>query len=868
MADEQEGLGARLRAGRLAAGLSQEELAERAGVSIRAISNLERGRVRWPYPDTVHRLADALNLRGEARDGFIGAAARRLASVSSAASDASGNRDEGRTARRVVPRQLPAPVPGFSGRDTELAVLSQMLRQPGATAVITAIGGMAGVGKTALAVHWSHQVAAEFPDGQLFVNLRGFDPTGRPMAAADAVRALLEALGLRPDELPGTAEAQQGLYRSLLAGKRMLLVLDNARDEAQVRPLLPGSLTCRVLVTSRNQLTGLIATDAVHPLALDVLTDPEARHLLQQRAGADLLAAAPAAVTQIIRACAGLPLALCITAARAMLRPDLSPAELAADLAAHRGLGAFAGEADPAANVRAVFSWSYQHLDAGPARAFRLMGLHPGPDIDRYALAALGGLTAEQAGIMLDLLVQACLIQPAGPGRYGMHDLLRDYAAELAAASSAGDNHASLTRLLDYYLFTAAMAMDVAFPAERHRRPRISAPEPPIRALTTEADALAWLDAERANLLAVTVHGAEGGWPSHTIQLAATLARYLDTGAHFPEAITIHTSARAAAGRIRDRAAEAGALHSLGGVDLHQGRHEQAARHFRQAVAMCQEAGDRAGQARGFANLGLAEFLQGRTLAGIGHFQQALNLHRETGDRIGQTRALGNLGWACLRQGRYQEAVDYLQESLGLCRDTGDRGGEARALANLAEVGMRLGNDREAAGHFRRALALFHHLGDRISEADTLANVAVIELREGRHEQAMRHLRQALALFRATGDLSRQALALNGLGDVLFAAGRPADARAEYAAALRVADQAGEKYEQARAYAGLASTCQASGAAAQARRHWRDALARYAEIGAPEAEHVRVQLAAMDGAGRGQVPGNGRSGRPRQRRGT
>jgi hypothetical protein len=316
-----------------------------------------------------------------------------------------------------VPRCLPAAVPAFVGRRPELDALSGVLHQPGGTAVVSAIGGIAGVGKTALAVHWAHQVAGEFPDGQLFVNLRGFDPSETPLAPGDAVRMLLDALQVPADQLPRTVEGQLGMYRTLLAGKRMLVVLDNARDAAQLRPLLPGSPTCRVVVTSRNQLTSLAAIEAARPLALDVLTDSEARQLLQHRLGAGRVTDDPAAAAQIIVSCARLPLALCTVAARAAIRPDVPLERVAADLVGNPSLDAFTDGGDPAADVRAVFSWSYQQLAPAAARAFRLGGLHPGRDLEHYSLAALTGVSAEHAGQLLDGLARVCMVQDAGrPG--------------------------------------------------------------------------------------------------------------------------------------------------------------------------------------------------------------------------------------------------------------------------------------------------------------------------------------------------------------------------------------------------------------------------------------------------------------------
>jgi tetratricopeptide (TPR) repeat protein/DNA-binding XRE family transcriptional regulator len=875
------GFGGRLRACRGTAGLSQQELAGRSGLSLRTISDLERGRTRWPYRDSLYRLADALELRGPARTEFIAAADRRLASAAAPGNGASsvdgtgpgGARPSGaslggaslggaslggaslggaslggasQAAGLAVPRQLPAAVPGFAGRRDHLAALSRVLRQPGGTAVISAIGGMAGVGKTALAVQWAHQVAAEFPDGQLFVNLRGFDPSEIPMTWSEAVRTLLDALGVPPDRLPATAEARLGMYRSLLAGKRMLVVLDNARDVAQVRPLLPGSPTCRVVVTSRNQLTGLAALEAARPLALDVLTEAEARQLLGHRLGDERLSSDPAAVARIISSCAHLPLALCVIAARAAMRQELPLARIAADMAGQHDLDAFADESDPAADVRGAFSWSYRQLEPQAATVFRLIGLHPGPSLEPRAVAALTGTTTRQAGHELDALTRAGMVSHAWPPRYGLHDLLRSYAAELASAEETEDaRQAALTRLIGFYLHAASVAMDAAFPAERHRRPSVPRPAGGSVDFTAAADALAWLDSQRGDLVAVARYAAEHGWPEQAIRLGSVLYRYLDHDAQFSDAIVVHSSACRAARGIGDQAAEANALHNIGVVGLRQGRYQQAADYLDQALALQRHTTDLAGQARTLANLGLAELLLGRPEQAVEYTRQSLALHRQLGDRIGEARALGNLGFAALRQGRYLAATGFLTQSLAASGDTGDRAGQARVLANLGEVELRQGRNQQAASYLRSALDGFRQLGDRTSEADTMASLGITELRRGNHAEATGHLRRALDIFREAGDVARQALALNGIAEVLLVMGRPAQARTRHAAALKLASEAGEKYEQARAHAGLAAACEASGAGAQARRHWTEALALYSDVGAPEANLIRTRLSAM-----------------------
>jgi transcriptional regulator with XRE-family HTH domain len=403
--------------------LSQQELAERSGLSVRAISNLESGRTRWPYPDSVGRLADALALRDDDRAEFTAAARRRLANEPD---------PRPRDGNGVILRPLPAPVPAFTGRASELRAMSQLLCDPGRASLVTTVTGPAGVGKTALAVRWAHQAAAEFPDGQLSVNLRGTGPSGPPLTPSDAVRLLLAAQGIPARQVPEQAEAQMCFYHSTLAGKRMLVILDNARDAAQIRPLLPSSPTCRVIVTSRNQLPSLTAIEAARPLTVPALTEAEARQLLANRLGPAAVAAQPAATAQLINACAGLPLALCIIAARAELRPDLSLARLAVDLARQPVLDAFTGMADPAADVRASFSWSYQQLDDLAARAFRVAGLHAENNIDPAAIAALAGMAPTVARRALEALARASLIQARGHDLYSMNTLLRAYALEQA----------------------------------------------------------------------------------------------------------------------------------------------------------------------------------------------------------------------------------------------------------------------------------------------------------------------------------------------------------------------------------------------------------------------------------------------------
>jgi tetratricopeptide (TPR) repeat protein len=628
----------------------------------------------------------------------------------------------------------------------------------------------------------------------------------------------------------------------------MLVVLDNAREVEQVRLLLPGASDCVVVVTSRDSLAGLVARHGASRLELGLLPIDDAvallRALIGGRADAD-----PCAAAALAARCARLPLALRVAAELTAALPGSSLGELVCELAGQQRLDLLDAGGDPRTAVRAVFSWSCRYLDADAARAFRLLGLHPGPDFDLYAAAAMIAANAETAARLLGQLARAHLIHPTEPGRYGLHDLLREYAAEQAAAAEPGPaRQVALTRLFDHYLHTASAAMDALYPAEQHRRPRIAAPGSPVLAIADPGAARAWLDAERPVLVAVAAHTAGHGWPSHTTRLAATVWRHLDTGAHYPDAITLHTHARTAACRAGDRAAEAAALTNLGIAAWRQGRHQQAASQHRRALALFRAAGDRPGEARALGNLGLVEERRGRHQRAARHHRQALALYRAVGDLPGEANALSNLGMVEYVLGRYRQAAGHFQQALDQFRAAGDRTGETRALSNLGAAKERLGLYQEAAGDLERTLVMCRATGDRVVAANALANLGVVEERLGQYPQAADHFQQALELFRELGDRAGQAESLNGLGETLLATGEHAQARARLAAALDLAGEAGDRQQQARAHDGLGRAGQAAGDPARARRHWQEALARYADLRVPEAAAVRSRLAALGGA--------------------
>ena len=744
----------------------------------------------------------------------------------------------------MVPRELPGPVRQFVGRAAELADLTGMLERDSAqrsrTLVISAIAGMAGVGKTALAMQWAHQVADRFPDGQLHVNLRGYDP-GPPISAADALAGFLRSLGVAEQEIPAEAEERAARYRSLLAGRRMLIMIDNAGDVEQVRPLLPGSPSCVTVVTSRDALAGLVARDGARRLDLDLLPPAEAVGLLRALIG-ERVDVEPEATETLAGYCARLPLALRVAAERAAASPSVPLADVASELAGQQErLDLLDAAGDRLTAVRAVFSWSIRHLDDEAARAFRLLGLHPGADFDAYAGAALTDTTLRQARWLLDRLARAHLIEPAGTGRYGMHDLLRAYAADQAGdQDSAQERGAALSRLFDHYLATAAVAAGTLFRGDPDQPapPRPAGPMPPV---TSPAAALAWLDAQRSTLVAVAAHAADHGWTGHAIGLAATIFRYPDVG-HFTDAAAMHSHARRAAAQSGDRTAEAAALTMLGAADAAQGRLRQATSHLEQALILCREDGDRIGEARALGNLGMVDYCQGRYQQSAGRHRKALAIYLDAGNHAGQARELHALGIVDLRQGRYEQAAGHLWRSLALFRDAGLRSGEALVLGHLGELELRQGHYVQAAGHLRRSLGLGREIGNRPCQARALAGLGFSELRQGRRQQAIGHLRQSLALHSQSGNSSGQAEALNGLGEAFLAASQVAQASARHAAALALAIQCGDKREQARAHSGLASTCQATGDNGQARHHWQ-ALARYADPGTPEAEKARAQIA-------------------------
>jgi len=647
-----------------------------------------------------------------------------------------------------VPRELPRAVSGFTGRATELAALSRILdaasaESPG-TVVISAIGGTAGVGKTALALHWAHQVATRFPDGQLYVNLRGFDPAGVPMATAEALRGFLDALGVPPDRIPVQPDARAGLYRSLLADRRMLIVLDNAHDEQQVRALLPASPASLIIVTSRNQLGGLAAADRARLLTLDVLSHEEAVHMLTARIGAGRVAAEPGPVGEIAALCGRLPLALAVAAARAEARPDFPLAAIAAELRDRAGRLDALDAGDPAASVRAVFSWSYRQLSAEAARMFRLLGLHRGPDISPAAAASLAAVDEPGARRLLAELTRAHLVAEHVPGRYALHDLLRAYAADQARGTdSQTERTAAVSRVLDHYVHSAFDGALTLLPS--HGSIPLAAPSPgtATERFPGQAEALAWFEAEYHVLLAAVDLAIDSGLDNHVWQIPAATMPFMATRWRDLDWAVVKRTAVAAAMRADAALVASGARDVAGTL----GDFDQVPEYFADSLKLYQQLGNRRGEATYQIGLAAVAQFQERYAEALSHAEQAVNLFRDIGDKAGEAELLNDVGWYHAHLGNYQRARELCRQALDLNARYGSEHLEANIWNSLGHTEYRAGDFDEAAVCSERALSIFQSVGDRWGEADTLITLGDIRRAAGEPARAREAWQQALGIL-------------------------------------------------------------------------------------------------------------------------
>ncbi|WBB61228.1 BTAD domain-containing putative transcriptional regulator [Streptomyces sp. WMMC500] len=741
---------------------------------------------------------------------------------------------------RVALRQAPADVAGFTGRDAELRRLDALLPGgdgpshggPGAAElVVCTIAGPAGVGKTALAVRWAHRVEDRFPDGQLYVNLRGY-AAGAPLRPLDALARFLGALGVRAAEVPVEQEEAAALYRSLLAAKRMLVLLDNAQHADQVRPLLPGSGDSLVLVTSRDQFGGLVAREGAVPLTLDVLAAAEARALLVRLLGPDRVRGESAAVAELARLCGHLPLALRIAAANILTHPGLSIEDFTERLRTGDRLAMLEVHGDAQAAVRGTFDLSYFALQPESRRLFRLLGLVPGPDIAAEGAAALAGLTPSSAAHLLNGLVRTHLVEQPVPGRYALHDLLRLYAAERAAEEeSDADRRAALGRLFGHYLSRVDATAQVLYP-DKLRLPPPETDRPRADAPFADQDrASAWIEAERPNLTAAVHHAAGHGPQAAGWRLADSLRGYFDLRRDTVDWPAVARSGLQCAEADGDRRAQGAAHLSLALFHWNQAQYRPAIDHYTRAKDLGRETGWLDGHATALANLGIVYHELGHLQQAAEHYREALAIHQRTGYLAGQGSHLGNLGECYHVLGRLDDALAALTEARDLRRKVGARAPEADALRVLAAVHRDAGRQARALELADAAVALARGIGDLRFQADALNTLATIRHRLGHHPQAIADHREALRIARDIGSGYAEAEALIGLAAAHRHTGDPRRAADEAGEALDIARRTESRLLEGQCLTGLAAVHLDRGDHEAAVDHARQALTIHTETG-------------------------------------
>lgn len=650
----------------------------------------------------------------------------------------------------VAPHQLPGKASNFVNRVNELAAMTRLLPEPSSgtgTIVINAIDGTAGIGKTALALQWAHSVRHRFPDGQLYINLRGFDPAGMPLAPVDALQLLLEGLGVPPERVPVSADGRAALYRSLLSGRRILVVLDNVADTTQAEPLLPGGAPCAALVTSRNRLDGLTIHHGASRIQLGLLPGAESYELIARHVGADRLAAEPDACAELIRRCCHLPLALAIVAARAASDQDFPLQLLAEELRDERSQLDALDTGDLTTNIRAVFSWSYRQLPPTTARVFRLLGLHSGPDIGLPVAAALVAMSQQHTRRHLAMMVRAHLLEQHMPNRFRFHDLLSAYAAERGENDEPdAEQQLALRRVLDSYLHTAHNA-SCKLNVHRPRIP-LDPPQPGtvVRQFDTRDEAMRWYQEEYLNLMAVIEWTASHDLDDYSWRQALTFWQYLYLCGRWHEIVSTHETALPAAERTDKHAAAA--VHANLGISHGQlGDFDLATAHLLQSLKLYRDVGDLYGQGNALDSLAWVRTQMGDFRGAIARCEEALAIYQRTGHRDGQARTLDSLGVAHAGLGQYEQGISYGQQAAALHREADDGIGQAHALQSLGRCYALAGQHDEAIVHFQQALAHCRDMDDRYDEAGTLRDLGAALHALGQNDEARRRWDEALVIL-------------------------------------------------------------------------------------------------------------------------
>jgi tetratricopeptide (TPR) repeat protein len=656
-----------------------------------------------------------------------------------------------------------------------------MLPADASEPAVVVVTGTAGVGKTTLAVRFARQVTSRFPDGQLYVNLRGFDPSAVPTEPGIALQAFFDALGVPPRQVPATLDAQTGLFRSLLEGRRMLLLLDNARSTEQVRPLLPASPGCMVVITSRNQLTGLVAAEGARLLPLGVLSNAEATEMLAGRLGAERVAAEPDAAAELACHCAGLPLALSVTCARAVTRPGVALGDLAAELRDARGRLDALETGDEVTDLRALFSWSYRKLSPPAARMFRLLGLHQGPDISAAAAASLAGLPAGEARAALTELTRASLLTEDAVGRLGCHELLRAYAAEQATEGErAAEREAARRRLADHYVRTARAASERLYPA----RGRVELPPwppdvAPEKFASYEA-ALAWFDAEHRVLQeAIIAMAAEPGLEAYCWTLAWHWSPILKRRGQIQDVAALQRTALACAHRLGDPVALAHVHYDLGHVSGRLGDWAESLEHLTLSLELFTELGDQANIGQVRHGLALLLDQQHRYAEALEHALEALRLRRAFAAPAVVAYSENAVGWIYAHLGRHAEALRHCGRALELHRESGSRSGAADTLDSMGYAYDGLADYGQAIAHYEQAVDIYRDIGDAESQASSLIRLGDTQLTAGLPARARLSWEQALAVLTRipgvdTGEVRGRLAQLAAVDETGFGAVRPA----------------------------------------------------------------------------------------------
>ena len=827
-----------LRQLRAEARLTQEELAEAASLSPQAVGALERGIHRTAHKDTAALLADALGLPEQVRILFVAAARGRAPAADVLTA---GRGQEPGAFAAAATRALPRDIASFTGRQAELAQLMQALAgaaAAGGVVGIYAIDGMAGIGKTTFAVHAAHRLTGSFPGGQFFLPLHTHTAGQRPVDPADALASLLLTAGVGAQQIPPGLEARAARWRDFAAGKKILLLLDDAAGHEQVRPLLPGTAGSLVLVTSRRRLTAL--QDAA-VISLDTLPAEEAATLLARLAARPGIGAGDAAVRDITRLCGYLPLAIGMLASQLRHHPARTGTGLAAELAQARDRLAVMRAENM--SVGAAFGLSYTDLSPGQRRLFRRLGLVPGADFDGYAAAALEDTTVEQARRCLDELYDQHLISEPAPGRYQLHDLLREHARALAAADDPAESDAAVGRLLDYYLHTVlAAGRHFATRASAYRRPPPGRPPAQAPDLSALGQAAAWLEVERANLHAAAGYAAGRPQFPHAIAIPAAMGGFLTAHGYWEESAALHQAALTATRHAGDRLGEADTLAQLGDLQGEMGDYPAATASLARALALYDEAGDLPGQGHALNQLGFVQVLTGDYQAATFSYQRALALARNADDRSTEAHALLNLGLLQQLTGDYPAAAASHQQALALFGNLGNLYGQAYALNSLGVVQQETGDYPAAAASQQQALALFGNLGELLGQAHAFNDLGLVQQETGDYPAAAASHQQALALHRDLGNLLGQAEALNRLGELATRTADTPQARSHHCQALAIARDLGAAPEEARALEGLGQSLLQDGDPGQAAAHLLQALTVYQRIGAPAARRVRETI--------------------------